>query len=147
VRLTVDRRGRAAAIVSPLAAETGEPVTVTIDPDPVDTASPFLFHKTTRRSVYDDRKNRHPDVGDVLLVNAAGQITETTVANVAVKLDGAWVTPSRAAGCLPGVYRQVLLDGGRLEERDVLADDLERCQGIALLNSVRLWRSAVLVDD
>jgi para-aminobenzoate synthetase/4-amino-4-deoxychorismate lyase len=146
VRLTVDRRGRVEVEVSPLPAPGGDPVEVVVDLDPIDTASPFLFHKTTRRSVYDERKARHPGAGDVLLVNAAGQITESTIANVAVELDGRWVTPPVTSGCLPGIYRQVLLDEGTLEERAVEISDLNRCKGIALLNSVRLWRSAVLVD-
>ena len=57
---------------------------------PVDPADPMLFHKTTRRRVYDDAKARHPDADDVLLVNTRGELTESTIANVAVRLDGAW---------------------------------------------------------
>jgi para-aminobenzoate synthetase/4-amino-4-deoxychorismate lyase len=121
-------------------------VAVAIDPEPIDASSPFLFHKTTRRAVYDDRMARHPHAEDVLLINEAGEITESTVANVAVKLSGSWFTPPVEAGCLPGVYRKVLLEDGKLAERPIHLSDLNHCEGIALVNSVRFWRQAFIVS-
>lgn len=147
VRLTVDRRGRIRVAVSPFPGDAGDSVALAVDREPVDPASPFLFHKTTRRSVYEECRARHPNADDVLLVNPAGQVTESTIANVAVKLDGSWFTPPISAGCLPGIYRRVLLEEGTIAEREISIGDLRRCEGIALLNSVRLWRPAYLVDD
>ena len=145
VRLTVSRRGKIRVEVEPLVQNERPSVAVAIDREPVDTSSPFLFHKTTRRAVYDERRARHPDADDVLLINDHAELTESTIANVAVKLDGIWYTPPVEAGCLPGVYRAVLLEEGRLTERRIPVTDLERCDGIALVNSVRLWRPAFLV--
>ncbi len=147
VRLTVSRRGLIRAVAQPFLECGRGPVTVAVDPDPVDTSSPFLYHKTTRRDPYDERRSRHPDVADVLLINERGEITESTIANVAVKMGGDWVTPPVECGCLPGIYRRVLLDEGRLIERPVHVDDLEHCEGIALLNSVRMWRDAIVVKE
>jgi para-aminobenzoate synthetase/4-amino-4-deoxychorismate lyase len=147
VRLTVNRRGRVKIKVESLAVTTEPSVSVAIDRDPVDTSSPFLFHKTTRRGVYNERSDRHPHADDVLLTNELGELTESTIANVAVKQGDTWFTPPIASGCLPGIYRQVLLEEGRLEERRIPARDLEVCDGIALLNSVRLWRPAFVVSD
>ncbi len=146
VRLTVSRRGRIRIEVEPLDREERPSAALAIDAEPVDTTSPFLFHKTTRRTVYDDRRARHPAADDVLLVNQRGELTESTIANVAVKLDGSWYTPPIEAGCLPGIYRSVLLDEGRLTERSIAVAELEECEGIALVNSVRLWRPAFLID-
>jgi para-aminobenzoate synthetase/4-amino-4-deoxychorismate lyase len=81
----------------------------------------------------------------VLLINNKGEITESTVANVVVHLDDRWVTPPVDSGCLPGVYRSVLLDEGRIHERVVTLDDLGRADAVALINSVRLWRPALLI--
>jgi para-aminobenzoate synthetase/4-amino-4-deoxychorismate lyase len=120
-------------------------VKLALDDDPVDTASPFLFHKTTRRALYEDRSSRYPDADDVLLINDKGEVTESTVANVVVRLDGRWVTPPVESGCLPGVYRSVLLEEGRIHERVVTLDDLGRADAVALINSVRLWRPALLI--
>ena len=83
----------------------------------------------------------------MLLVNARGDLTESTIANVAVKLGGKWYTPPIESGCLPGVYRRVLLAEGRLEERTIAVSDLDECEGIALVNSVRLWRTAFVIAD
>ena len=87
-----------------------------------------------------------PDAGDVLLVNDRGELTESSIANVAVKLEGTWFTPPVASGCLPGVYRDVLLEEGQIVERPIRVAELDSCEGIALLNSVRLWRPAFLID-
>jgi para-aminobenzoate synthetase/4-amino-4-deoxychorismate lyase len=144
VRLTVDRRGHF-AVETRVLDDQSEPVKLALDDDPVDTASPFLFHKTTRRALYEDRSSRYPDADDVLLINDRGEITESTLANVVVRLDGRWVTPPVESGCLPGVYRSVLLDEGRIHERVVTLDDLGRADHVALINSVRLWRPALLI--
>ena len=49
---------------------------------PVDTRSPLLFNKTTCRDVYDDApRAASSDVDDVLLWNARGELTESSVAN------------------------------------------------------------------
>ncbi|MDJ0924867.1 MAG: aminodeoxychorismate synthase component I [Acidimicrobiia bacterium] len=147
VRLTVDRLGRIRVSVEPLVEDERRSVAVAIDEEPVDTSDPFLFHKTTRRAVYEERLVRHPDAEDVILVNEEGELTESTIANIAVKLDGTWYTPPVAAGCLPGVYRASLLEEGRLVERPIPRHLLDECEGIALLNSVRLWRPAFVVSD
>jgi para-aminobenzoate synthetase/4-amino-4-deoxychorismate lyase len=147
VRLTLDRQGRVHVTVAVLEESSPQSVAIAVDRDPVDVASPFLFHKTTRRDVYEERRQRHPNADDVLLVNDKGDVTESTIANVAAKLDGQWFTPPIESGCLPGIYRRVLLDEGRLEERTISLTDLAKCEGIALVNSVRLWRPAFIVGD
>lgn len=147
VSLAVDRRGHANVRVSRFVEDDRQPVAVAIDQQPVDTSSPFLYHKTTRREVYEDRLARHPTAEDVLLVNERGELTESTIANVAVKVAGQWCTPPMESGCLPGVYRRVLLEQGRLVERPIRLADLADGGEIALLNSVRLWRDAFVVTD
>jgi para-aminobenzoate synthetase/4-amino-4-deoxychorismate lyase len=147
VRISVDRRGRVSISVQPYVEGQRRPVAVAIDSEPVDVSSPFLYHKTTRREIYEDRCLRHPNAEDVLMVNERGELTESTIANVAIKLLGRWCTPPVDAGCLPGIYRHVLLEQGDLVERTIRLKELERCEGIVLLNSVQLWREAVVVSD
>jgi para-aminobenzoate synthetase/4-amino-4-deoxychorismate lyase len=144
VRLTLARDGALATQTRDL-PPAAEPVLVALDHEPVDPSDVWLFHKTTRRAPYERRRDRRPDVDDVLLVNARGEVTESTIANVAVNLAGTWVTPPVDAGLLPGTYRAVLLREGRLRERPVRVDELTSAAEIALLSSVRGWRSAVLV--
>ena len=46
-------------------------------------------------------------------------------------------TPPLECGLLPGTYRAQLLDEGALRERVLHVSDLERAEGIWLINSVR----------
>jgi len=119
-------------------------VVLAVDAEPVDSSEVWLFHKTTRRSTYEARIARHPEADDVLLVNERGEVTESTIANVAVLIEGRWWTPPIEAGCLPGVERGRLLEKGRLAERTLPLDDLQTAEGIALVSSLRGWRPATL---
>ncbi len=143
VRLTVDRAGTPAVETAP-APPLGEHVAVAVDGDAVDRLNPFLYHKTTRRDLYEAARARHPDAGDVLLVNDRGEVTESTVANVVALVDGQWVTPPVDAGCLPGIHRQVLLAKGEVVERPLPLADLRAAAEVALVNSVRGWMPARL---
>ena len=78
-------------------------------------------------------------------MNLRGEVTESTIANVAVLLDGRWWTPPLASGLLPGIERAAALASGRIAERPLSARDVRRAASIALLNSVRGWRPATLV--
>ena len=144
VRLTLARDGALSTDVRDL-PPAKERVRVSLDDEPVDPSDPWLFHKTTRRAPYERRRERRPDVDDVVLVNDRGEVTESTIANLAVRLEGAWVTPPIDAGLLPGTYRTVLLREGRLIERPVTVDELRGAGELALVSSVRGWRPAVLV--
>ena len=144
VRLTLARDGALSTDVRDL-PPAKEPVRAALDDEPVDPSDLWLFHKTTRRAPYDRRRGRRPDVDDVVLVNDRGEVTESTIANLAVRLDDVWVTPPIDAGLLPGTYRSVLLREGGLIERPVTVDELRGARELALLSSVRGWRPAVLV--
>jgi len=146
VRLLLDRRGHVETGAAPISVAPG-PVRLAIDRDhPVDPSDVFLFHKTTLRERYEDAAARHPDADDVVLINDRGEITETTIANLAVRLDDRWWTPPLGAGLLPGCERAALLAAGSIAERSIRMEDLEVAEGLAVLSSVRPWRDAALVD-
>ena len=144
VRCVIHRDGSATAEASSLPANSQTPVRLAIDEPSVDPAEPLVFHKTTIRHRYAEAAARHPDADDVLLVNLRGEVTESTIANVAVQLDGRWWTPPPAAGLLPGIERGEALAAGRIAERSLSVADVRRAASIALLNSVRGWRPASL---
>jgi len=145
VRLMLARDGGLSTDVRDL-PPADDAVRVALDDEPVDPSDVWLFHKTTRRAPYERRRERRPDVDDVLLVNDRGEVTESTIANLAVRLDGVWVTPPVDAGLLPGTYRNVLLREGRMTERPVTVDELRGAGELALVSSVRGWRPAALVS-
>jgi para-aminobenzoate synthetase / 4-amino-4-deoxychorismate lyase len=142
VRLTVDRQGRIAIQLAPMPPGNREPVRLVVDSEPVHSADVWLYHKTTRRTPYRARAARHPNFDDVIMVNERGELTETTIANLAFESEGRWFTPPIESGCLPGVERSRLLAEGQLAERVIGLDDLSRVQGWALVSSLRGWRDA-----
>jgi para-aminobenzoate synthetase/4-amino-4-deoxychorismate lyase len=144
VRLLVSPSGVPNVELAAMPARRRAPVVLAVDGDPVDSSEVWLYHKTTRRSTYEARAARHPGVDDVLLVNERGEVTESTIASVAVRLEGRWWTPPIDVGCLPGVERARLIESGRLAERVITVHDLRAAEGIALVSSLRGWRAAVL---
>jgi para-aminobenzoate synthetase/4-amino-4-deoxychorismate lyase len=147
VRLALSRDGELSYQAAPLTEDAHEPLRLVIDQVPVDSQNGRLFHKTTRRAHYDDAHERYPHADDVILVNEAGEVTETTRANLAVQLDGVWYTPALTCGLLPGVERGRLLEEGRLVERVITRSMCERASALATLSSLRGWRRAVLLSD
>ena len=130
-------------VTTPLASEP-DALRVAIDDEPQDPRDVFLFHKTSLRERYEEARRRHPDADDVLLVNDRGEITESTIANVAVLLDGRWRTPPLDAGLLPGIGRAVALEEGRLVEGSVTIEEARSADEIALISDTRGWRLATL---
>jgi len=112
---------------------------------PVDTKNTFLYHKTTFRQFYDKAINDFPDCDDVILWNERMEITESSIANIVLDIDGVMYTPPVSSGLLAGVFRAWLLDQGKIRERVLGISDLKVCRKMYLINSVRKWREAVLV--
>ncbi|HSJ33361.1 MAG TPA: aminodeoxychorismate synthase component I [Longimicrobiales bacterium] len=106
---------------------------------PIDSGDRLLHHKTTARAVYDVRRAAHPDAFDVLLHNESGCITEFTIGNVVVEIDGERITPPRRAGLLAGTFREQLLRAGDVREGEIRVADLPRVTRLWLVNSLREW--------
>lgn len=140
VRLTVSADGRPrvqSKVLTPVAA----PYRVRLAARPVDPSDVFLYHKTTRRAVYEQALASTPGCDDALLANPAGELTESTIANLVLELDGRLLTPPLRCGLLPGVLRAQLLAEGKIAEQALLVADLARASKIFLLNSVRgMWQ-------
>lgn len=115
------------------------PWTVPLDDRPIDPASPWLYHKTTRRARYDEARARFPDAPDVILWNPDQQLTETSIGNLVLELDDRKLTPPLHAGLLPGTFRAALLDAGEISEAPLNIDDLPRATRIWMINSLRGW--------
>ena len=125
---------------------TPEPVRLRLAERPLSEAhGEFVRHKTTRRAHYAAFAPTEPGVFDTVLWNEAGEITEGTFGNIAMLLDGRWVTPPLACGLLPGVGRAVALREGRVQEAVVRLSDVPRVQGWAFINSLRGWLAVELV--
>lgn len=144
VRLRLAADGAIDVALAPLPQDHPAPVRLAVDDVPIDPADPARHHKVVHREPYDDARARHPGADDVVLVNSRGELVETTVASLAVLLDGTWCTPPLSAGALPGVERAVRVERGELTERTLRPADLERAASVAVLSSLRGWRAAEL---
>ena len=139
VRLHLEQGGHAEVESRPLESPSAGPRPVALARTAVDRRDRFLFHKTTRRVVYDAHRASHPDVFDVLLWNQDNELTEFTIGNLVVEFDGERRTPPREAGLLPGTFREELLETGQISERVVTRADLARATRLWLVNSLREW--------
>jgi para-aminobenzoate synthetase/4-amino-4-deoxychorismate lyase len=147
VRLLVDKKGETTLQSYPLEKRVEqEPLTVAVAAEPVSPDSAWLFHKTTNRSVYEKARASRPEVDEVILWNEAGEVTEGTIYNVVLDMDGRLQTPPVSCGLLAGTFRQHLLRSGIIEEKRLLLDDLHQCRKVYLINSVRLWQEAEIVE-
>ncbi len=144
VRVLVRADGTTQIEAAPLAS-LGEP-RVGLAATPVDPRDVFLYHKTTNREVYDRARAERPDCNDVVLRNDRGEITETSIANLVLELDGERFTPPLDCGLLPGVFRDHLLREGLIEERALTSADLSRADTVWMVNSVRKWTRVRVVE-
>ncbi|KAA0230452.1 aminodeoxychorismate synthase component I [candidate division KSB1 bacterium] len=147
VRLTLDREGGISIAHAPMAT-LSEPVRVRLANLRTHSQDRFLFHKTTRRDLYDRELKTAEAEGffDVIFCNERGEITEGCRSNLIIKSEGRYFTPPLDCGVLPGVYRAHLVASGKftLEEKILLPQELERAEEILLCNAVRGLVKAVL---
>ncbi|MCM3879299.1 MAG: aminodeoxychorismate synthase component I, partial [Vicinamibacterales bacterium] len=136
VRLVVSKSGEVRIIAMTQNPEEGFPE-IAIAAGPIDASDLFLYHKTTHRKIYEDAVVARPGFSDVLLFNQRHEVTESTIANVAVSLNGELLTPPVSCGLLPGTLRGHLIGQGRLRERVLTVDDVLAADAVYLLNSVR----------
>lgn len=139
-RLLLARDGSLSVESVPFTRAMDEPLPrIALASSPVSSADRFLCHKTTNRAVYERHRAAHPDAFDVLLWNERGELTELTIGNVVLELDGERYTPPRSCGLLDGVFRDELLETGMIRERLLTRADLSRATRVWLINSLREW--------
>ncbi len=147
VRIVIDRRGKPAVTAQPLSAVPRPAVQrVCLASRPVDSSDPSLYHKTGSRALFDRELAEHPGCSDVLLWNERGEVTESCTANIVAEVAGARITPPVSCGLLAGIFRSKLLEEGVITEGILSKDALRSARAIWLINSVRKWMPAVLVD-
>lgn len=143
-RLLVDPGGAPSVACEPYTPDQ-DPWRVALAVGPVDERDPFLYHKTTRREVYDRARQSRSHVEDVLLWNSRGEITEATLGNVVAEIDGARWTPPVSSGLLAGTFRAALLQQGAIRDRVLTRAAVAQAPRLWIINSVREWIDTVLV--
>lgn len=135
MRLTLSRDGQVALQQMPLPA--GYAGRIKLSSIRVNSNDEFLYHKTTQRGVYEAARRECDDQTDALLSNERGEITETTIMNVAVFREGRWVTPRVSCGLLSGVMREELLARGEIVEGIIQSGELQDGEVVRCFNALR----------
>jgi para-aminobenzoate synthetase / 4-amino-4-deoxychorismate lyase len=129
-----------------LASPGGRRMRVALATEPVAAEDPFLRHKTTRRKMYEDRRNKAEGAGcfEALLINQRGELTEGTFTNLFVLKGRELLTPPLTCGLLNGVLRQAMLVGElplpagmTIRETVLYRADLDSAEAIYVGNSIR----------
>ena len=143
VRLLLHRDGTINLTTTPIPAEqpSAELPQVLLSQQQVDPSNPHLFHKTTRRQLYEQERKAALAQGcyEVLFTNTAGHVTEGSITNIFIKnsSEDLLYTPPVASGLLAGTYRRMLLEQGKAAERILTVQDLRQAAAIYVANSVR----------
>jgi para-aminobenzoate synthetase/4-amino-4-deoxychorismate lyase len=141
VRLLLAEDGKTTVASTPLGPQQENAVMrFVVSETRLDSGDPFLFHKTTRRELY-DREWQHyfetAGADEVIYLNERGELAEGSRTNIFVEKDGRLMTPPLASGLLPGVLRAELIATGRVVEAVLTCKDLETGDAVFLGNSVR----------
>jgi para-aminobenzoate synthetase/4-amino-4-deoxychorismate lyase len=106
-----------------------------------DSHDPYLFHKTTRRRLYDDERRQAVAAGfyEVLFCNEKGKVTEGSITNIFIRRGDFYLTPPVDCGLLNGVFRQYFMAANPLQVKEALLtrQDLVKADGLYVANSVR----------
>lgn len=137
VRLVVSDTGNFKTEINPI--EAFRTNNIVLAAKPIDKEDIFLYHKTTNRGLYTTHREQNETAFDVLLWNEDREITEFTIGNIVVELNGELLTPPISSGLLPGTFRKDLLDKGKIREQIIKIDEVKNCTRIWLINSVRMW--------
>ena len=87
-------------------------------------------YKYTHREQLDALKR---DDKEIIIVKN-GFLTDTTIANIALKKEGIWLTPKTPL--LKGTTRARLIDEGFLKCEDLTMEDLKKAQNFAIMNAL-----------
>jgi para-aminobenzoate synthetase/4-amino-4-deoxychorismate lyase len=148
-RLLLRANGETHIESEPLPDSTAEsgPLRVGISATRTNPADRFLFHKTTRRDLY-NRANataRSSNLADLLFLNNREEVTECAVHNLFIDKSGRWYTPPLDCGVLPGVCRRhLLLTRPEIEEKILTLNDLKAADGVYICNAVRGLRRVTI---
>ncbi len=151
VRMTLTRGPAARGIVPPPKPAPTFVITATPMPPPAAAARVIIATSTRRNEHSPLSRIKHLNyldnilarqeaekakADDAILLNTAGRVAESTVANIFVLVDGFMLTPPVEDGALPGVMRAEAIKLTRAEERAVSVELLKRSSEVFLTSSL-----------
>lgn len=98
-------------------------------------------YKSLNREKIDQLYSLKEDCDEIIIIKNK-LVTDTSIANIAVLVDGQWLTPKTPL--LPGTTRKRYLDNGFLKEAHISVAILKNASKIALLNAMI---DLMIIDD
>lgn len=151
VRVTLTRGIGARGIVPPLNPSPTFMITAAPMPEAAGPAK-VIVARVTRRNEHSPlagikhlnyldnilarREAQAAGADDAILLNTAGNIAESTVANVFILVDGFMLTPPLEDGALPGIMRGEAIKLARAEERTITPEMFARAAEVFLTNAL-----------
>jgi para-aminobenzoate synthetase/4-amino-4-deoxychorismate lyase len=137
-RVLVSQRGEIETEKEPL-KNIEAPIRVKISSQRIDPYTIFLYHKTTRRDLYDKERVKARKAGffESIFLNTRGEMTEGAITNIFILKNGKLYTPPVKCGLLPGVLRAHLLKEGKAREKVIYRKDILEADKVYIGNAVR----------
>jgi branched-chain amino acid aminotransferase len=151
VRMTLTRGPGVRGLATPPHPTPTLVITVAPLPPPAQPARVIIAHSTRRNehsplsrikhtnyldNILARREAEAAGADDALLLNTAGRVAESTVANIFVLVDGFMLTPPIADGALPGVMRFEAMKLAKSEEGSITPEMLMRASEVFLTNAL-----------
>jgi para-aminobenzoate synthetase / 4-amino-4-deoxychorismate lyase len=141
VRMLLSENGAISVTTTPLPPASPDAVMrYVVSPTRLNSADIFLFHKTTRRELYDREWQHYSETqgaDEVIYLNERGELAEGSRTTIFLERNGLLLTPALASGLLPGTLRADLIASGRAKEAVLRLEDLKSADAVYLGNSVR----------
>ena len=83
---------------------------------------------------------------DGIIIRSDGQVAETSIASLLLKINDEWITPPLTSGILNVVVRALVLEAGLAKVQKIMDRDLSSVQSGLLLTSLRNSQSIGTID-
>jgi para-aminobenzoate synthetase/4-amino-4-deoxychorismate lyase len=151
VKLTLSLQGTFSTTFQPIeVVSTSLPVRLCLATQRTDSSKTALYHKTTKRALYDLYYSAACEKGydEVLFLNERGELTEGAISNLFISKNRHFYTPPVSSGLLNGIFRQYFLATRSFaSEKLITLQELLYADTIYIANSVRGLRQAVFTGD
>lgn len=125
------------------------PARLTVLEEVIDETSPTVGIKTLPFTEHIEALRTAHIAGfdDGIRLNTRGHVCESAVANLLFRIQGRWITPTLASGCLPGITRELILEWFPVEEEELTNADLGGIEAAYLLSSLKNAQPVSFLED
>jgi branched-chain amino acid aminotransferase len=84
---------------------------------------------------------------DAIVCNSKNHVCESSISNLLLYLDGAWITPPLSDGLLAGVTRALVIEELSIKVRTLRLDELKSVTGAILLSSLKIAQPVAMINS